>query len=71
MEPNVIAMSVDIVLQQQIQVPRSSILKDTVQVASFEVRGKRKRQRGVGLLQIMKGNDLIVFDPIPDVSNED
>lgn len=71
MKPDVIAVSVDIILQQQIQVPRLSVLEDAVQVASFEVRRKGERGGWTGVVQIVKGNELIIFDSVADVSNED
>lgn len=70
-KPDVVAVSVDIVLQQQIQVPRLSVLEDAVEVASFEVRRKGKRSGWVWVVQVVKGNDLIVSDAVADVSNED
>ena len=71
MEPNVVAVGVDVVLQQQIQAASLPVLEDAVQVASFEVRRKGERRCWACLLQIVEGNNLIVSDSVADVSNQD
>lgn len=72
MEPDIVSMCIDVILQQQIVASTPSFPEDTVQISTLEVGAKSNGRTGLrGFGAVVESDELVVSDAVGYVSYKD
>lgn len=72
MEPDIVPVCIDVILEKQIVNSIPPIFKGTMQIAALEIRREQKSMmREIGRNAFMESSKLIVAYPFGDIANDD